>query len=79
MSTQISVILTGWAHREACCICGTMTFVRWGVPVHNGDIVSNDFQGEWAASPVCSRCYGRHARGEVQTHDHLYTERGIFS
>lgn len=60
-----------------CYICGAPTPMRWGVPVFNGDIVSNDFPDElWGESgggqSVCESCYEKHARGEIKVFDSCY-------
>ncbi len=55
-----------------CSICGKEELSRWGVPRHNGDLVSNDFRGEWGGSPACEQCHDRHATGLIETFDHLY-------
>jgi hypothetical protein len=65
-----------WA---TCSICGEDTPSRWGVPRHNGDLVSNDWPGEWAASPACQRCHNAHAAGLLVTCDHLYAAHGACS
>lgn len=60
-----------------CYVCGEWTEYRWGVPVFNGDIVSNDFP-DWlwgnggGGQAVCERCYNLHAAGKMQTFDHCY-------
>ena len=60
-----------------CFICGAETEHLWGVPVVNGDIVSNDFPDEiWHAhgggQSVCEECYKKHERGEIPTFDRYY-------
>lgn len=60
-----------------CFICGEPDRYQWGVPVFNGDIVSNDFpeelhRTEGGCQAVCRRCYEKHERGEIRTFDHYY-------
>lgn len=55
-----------------CFICGEVCEGDHGVPVFNGDIMSNDWQGEWGGQHVCESCFGKHERGEIETHDDLY-------
>ena len=60
-----------------CSICGGPDAHSWGVPVVNGDIVSNDFPDEiWrregGAIGVCEECYRKHERGEIPTFDRFY-------
>jgi hypothetical protein len=61
-----------WA---TCSICGADTVSRWGVPRHNGDLVSNAFAGEWGGSPACETCFNDHAAGRLVTYDDLYEGR----
>lgn len=46
-----------------CHICGEPTPSRWGVPVWNGEIVANDWPGEWGGVPACEKCWAEHERG----------------
>lgn len=50
---------------STCRVCGAETPSRWGLPVHAGLIVANDWPGEWAGSPACQACWERHERGEL--------------
>lgn len=47
----------------ACCVCGEETVSRWGIPVDSetGEIVANDFQGDWGGKPACFPCWESHA------------------
>jgi hypothetical protein len=49
-----------------CCICGETDSSRWGVPISmkTGEVVANDFVGDWAAKPACRHCWQRHQSGE---------------
>jgi hypothetical protein len=49
-----------------CCICGTETPSHWGVPVDSetGEIVANDFEGEWGGVPACRECHAAHDSGQ---------------
>ena len=58
-----------WAE---CWLCGTETPCRWGLPVFNADLVSNDFTGEWGGVPACRECHDAHAAGQLETFDHCY-------
>lgn len=47
-----------------CCICGEWDVSRWGVPRDDtGLIVANDYDGDWASSPACRKCWEEHERG----------------
>ena len=65
---------------EHCKICGGTASGKHGVPVCNGDVVSNDFPQDHPAgtgtSPACERCHGLHARGLIRTCDRFYITPG---
>jgi hypothetical protein len=68
-----------------CFICGEPDEHRWGVPVFNGDVVSNDFP-DWlwrsggGGQAVCRECFEKHACGELETFDHYYLHlAGMFT
>lgn len=56
----------------SCWICGVETEFKWGVPTFNGDLMSNDWPGEWFGQSVCERCFDLHEQGKMITHDNLY-------
>lgn len=55
-----------WPPMVRCCICNVGDFQRWGIPVNSltGEIVANDFDGDWCGKPVCRECFERHESGE---------------
>lgn len=69
------------SHEVDCFLCGKPTEHRWGVPVYNGYVVSNDFPDDlWGndggGQAVCELCYDKHARGEIETFDRFYVPKG---
>lgn len=54
--TQVHVIDLHGLHAE-CWICEQDTQTGLGVPVHEGIILPDDYQGDWGGVPVCRRCY----------------------
>lgn len=56
-----------------CRLCGAEAPHSWGVPMYEGNLLSNDFQGEWFGAPACKQCFEAHARGDLPTFDRLYT------
>jgi hypothetical protein len=63
-----------------CYVCGEPTEYRFGIPIYNGDIVSNDFPDDmWAngggGQSVCESCYLKHERGDIPCADRLYLDR----
>lgn len=60
----------GWG--DECYVCGEPASGFHGLPIFNGDVMSNDWPGEWAGVPACLRCYEKHERGEMETWDAVY-------
>ena len=46
-----------------CVACGLPTDERQSLPVSNGEVVGNDFEGEWGGVPACAGCVAVHAAG----------------
>lgn len=41
-----------------CCVCNApLVDCRKGVPVYEGDVVPNDWAGEWLGMDACDVCY----------------------
>jgi hypothetical protein len=57
---------------DVCVICRGEASGHHSVPMFNGDLMSNDWLGEWFGIPCCERCYGQHERGELRTYDAEY-------
>jgi hypothetical protein len=64
MQREIEVINLN-ARFALCCMCGKETPCRWGLPVDSetGEIVANDFPGEWGGVPACKDCWKAHESG----------------
>lgn len=62
----------GWGSETKCVACKRPSSGFHSLPTFNGDIVSNDWAGEWFGKPCCERCYERHAAGQMRVNDHLY-------
>lgn len=60
----------GWG--DICFACGGVASGHHGLPTFNGDLVSNDWPGEWFGVPACERCYELHEQGKLETHDADY-------
>lgn len=45
---------------DDCAICGEETMARFGLPMYEGEVVSDDHQGPWAGFIVCEKCYRKH-------------------
>ena len=48
------------AHYELCWLCGTETPCHWGLPVYEGQIVPNSWDGSWGSVPACEGCHDMH-------------------
>lgn len=62
----------GYESDMPCPGCGGRASPFHGLPVFNGDIMSNDWPGEWGGAPACEACFEKHLRGELPTADRLY-------
>lgn len=41
-----------------CWVCGAdATGLDFGIPVYEGNVLPNDWKGEWGGVPVCKRCF----------------------
>jgi hypothetical protein len=40
-----------------CHICGAESPPKWGIPIYEGDVLPNDWQGEWGGVDACQRCW----------------------
>lgn len=69
---EIRMQSPGYGGGEPCCNCGKPSSGFHGLPIFNGDIVSNDWAGEFGGKPCCERCYDLHEHGQVPTFDHYY-------
>lgn len=52
-----------WNETVTCCLCGVDCPNTHGLPFDSetGELVSNDFAGDWGAKPACRECHDRHA------------------
>ena len=57
---------------DPCCVCAEPCDGYHGLPFFNGDLVSNDWPGDWGNKACCRRCYEAHERGELQCFDDVY-------
>ena len=52
------LVIELWPPTCFCAVCGAETRMSWGVPVVNGDVVTNDYEGDdWGGVSVCVWCY----------------------
>jgi len=56
-----------------CIVCGEdCSQDNCGLPTFNGDIMSNDWRGEWGAKACCESCYRKHEQGMIPVADKMY-------
>lgn len=46
-----------WLPMDLCCVCGLEVIMDFGLPCYEGDIVPNDWTGEWGGFCACQQCY----------------------
>lgn len=77
---EIRMQTPGYGMGETCPVCGEPASGFHGLPMFNGDVMSNDWSGDWVGVPCCEQCYEKHLRGEVETFDadyrHMLGDRG---
>lgn len=58
------VVIELWPRWAECWACGADTPCHWGLPLDDtGQLVPNEYEGEWAGVPACKECYEAHAQG----------------
>ena len=56
-ATTVTVVSLDPINNE-CCVCGAEDAPgNLGVPVYEGDVLPNDWDGEWFGAPACRRCF----------------------
>lgn len=63
-----------------CVVCGNACDGTHGVPMLEGELVSNEWEGEWVGRHACIDCFHKHARNELPTrdaHDRVKRERRL--
>ena len=50
-----------WPRESECVLCGAfLSGPCKGLPMYEGEVVPDDWPGEWAGFDVCDSCYGLH-------------------
>ena len=63
MSAPIQIIDL-WPRESECVLCGEHLWgCKLGLPMHEGEVVPDDWPGEWAGFDVCAPCYVKHRPG----------------
>ena len=57
-----TILVINLSPRESeCILCGTfLSDPRRGLPMYEGEVVPDDWPGEWAGFDVCEHCYAKH-------------------
>lgn len=68
MSTDLRqpVIIRLHEPQIECIVCGETDVSRWGLAVYEGQIVPNDYQGEWGGAPCCEKCFMSRQIGTIE-------------
>lgn len=60
-------IINLWPRESECVACGVLLFdPHRGLPFADGEIVDNDYDGEWAGFDSCAICHEIHEAGGVR-------------
>lgn len=43
-----------------CSICWELTAGGLCLPMYEGEVLPDDYEGEWAGMTVCKKCYAAH-------------------
>lgn len=63
MSAPIQIIDL-WPRESECVLCGEHLWgCKLGLPMYEGEVVPDDWPGEWAGFDVCAPCYVKHRPG----------------
>lgn len=51
-------IMDLWPPESECFVCGARLFgTTFGVPTYEGEVLPNDWPGEWGGFPACETCF----------------------
>jgi len=57
-------IINLWPIETECTICGKHHVMENSLPMYEGEVLLDDYEGEWAGMPVCNKCYKKHRTEE---------------
>jgi len=63
-----------WGLEVDCILCGTTNSDSLFLPMYEGQVVPNDYEGEWAGMPVCRTCYRKHEETNEIDQDNTSSE-----
>lgn len=58
---------------EPCAVCGAETDGRHGVPMYEGRVVSNYWEGEWGGFDACLDCFDKQQAMEPEVTEPDYS------
>lgn len=60
--TESALVIELHAHECECAECGARIFLRESrhLPMYEGEVVPDNWEGEWAGFPFCKDCYSKH-------------------
>lgn len=53
-------IVNLWPYEDDCTLCGALTPLGLFLPMYEGEVLPDDYEGEWAGMLVCAVCYAKH-------------------
>lgn len=59
-----TLVIELWPYKDDCIVCGKRHIVKQGLAMYEGEIVADDYEGEWGGFNACRDCYERN-RGHV--------------
>ena len=58
------LVIDLWPRESECILCGEHLWCPCkGLPMYEGEVVADDWMGEWAGFDVCDACYEKHRPG----------------
>lgn len=62
------VVIELWPQEIQCVVCDAWDLNRWGLAVCEGEILPDDWAGEWGGRSCCRRCYAAWQDGVIRPH-----------
>lgn len=79
MNEVLEIRMQTPGYGDVCFVCGEDASGFHGVPIWNGELVSNDWPGEWCGVPACEVCFRKHKEGRLPMLDSTFYWQRVFS
>jgi len=53
-------VITLWPPETECVLCEKWCYLEYSLPMYEGEIVPDDYEGQWGGMPVCKECFKEH-------------------